>query len=124
MLYLGKDSIVSDHVTKLLLKGNPQPTTTANSINTKVLIKKLLNGENIDQTTAMEQGLWHSSLCPNNRLGAAGAGAHLAAMGLGTSPTPQQHPQTRAFILHAVFPPPPLREAFAPHLPAVLSARQ
>lgn len=57
MLYLGKDSIVSDHVTKLLLKGNPQPATTANSINTKVLIKKLLNGENTDQTTAMEQGL-------------------------------------------------------------------
>lgn len=51
---------MSDHVTKLALKGNPQPAAAANSINTKVLMKELLNGENIvdsDQTTAMERGL-------------------------------------------------------------------
>lgn len=56
MLYLVGDSIVSDHVTKLLLKGNPQPATKTNFINTKALMKELLNGENMDseQTTAME----------------------------------------------------------------------
>lgn len=59
MLYLVGGSIVSDHVTKLLLKGNPQPAATANSINTKVLMKELLNGENMDsdQTIAMERSL-------------------------------------------------------------------
>lgn len=56
MLYLVGDSIVSDHVTKLLLKENPQPATRTSSINTSVLMKELLNEENVDseQTTAME----------------------------------------------------------------------